>query len=132
MPLVEKRPRVVATDFYQLRPSWRVGLLELVDPYGWHALVPAKIEHVRGKLAQFESMTWAQILIQGKHWNHLVSIDKICAPARGRLQELGQDDIDEVVSLRLSNLERVWGIQESNVLKLLWWDPLHQICPSLQ
>jgi len=38
---------------------------------------------------------------------------------------------DALVSLRLSGKERVWGILQENALLLLWWDPGHEICPSI-
>ena len=38
--------------------------------------------------------------------------------------------LDDVVSLRLSGPERVFGYLDNGVLVLLWWDPLHQVCPS--
>jgi len=66
------------------------------------------------------------------HWNHFVSQGDLCGAARARLREIGQDDVDEIVSLGLSSAERVWGIQEDDVLKLLWWDPNHQIRPSMR
>jgi hypothetical protein len=110
-----------------LHPAWRLSLLELDKPFGWHELDAGQMRYVREKLSSFESMTWGEIL--GKQ-NHRVAVDSICNDAQRRLIEIKQDDIDELVSLRLSGAERIWGILD-NVVKVLWWDPNHEICPSL-
>ena len=106
--------------------------MELVDPFGWHKLNETEIHEMRKKLSNFESMTWNQILVVDRDRNHMVSLDRICKEACRRLEEIKQDDVGEVLSLRLTGVERVWGILEHNVVKLLWGDPLHQICPSLK
>lgn len=115
----------------RLTPAWRVSKLEMVDPFGWHRIEAAKLEEVRRKLAHFEAMTWQEILVSSGHRNHAVAIDRICDAAADRLEEIGQGDIEELVSLRLSGPERVWGIRTGNVLMILWWDPEHAVCPAL-
>lgn len=50
-------------------------------------------------------------------------ISDIAPFAQARLKELRLDDFEQVVSLRLSGQERVFGIQDRRVLSLLWWDP---------
>ncbi|RKZ46349.1 MAG: hypothetical protein DRR00_24365, partial [Candidatus Parabeggiatoa sp. nov. 3] len=47
-----------------------------------------------------------------------------------RLAEIHQDDIDELFSLRLSGKERLWGILDNHILKILWWDANHDVWPS--
>ena len=106
-------------------------MLEVCDPYGWHVLDAAKMEEIRQKLRNFESMTWAEILIRGEKRNHRVSVNDLCKIAKNRLRDLRQDDIEELISLHLTATERVWGILENNILKILWWDPDHAVCPSL-
>lgn len=113
-------------------PTWRIFHLEMCDPFGWHILERAKLEEILGKLRDFERLTWNEILVRNKERNHSVPVIKLCKGARDRLQELKLDDVDELVSLRLSGAERVWGIRYSAVLSLLWWDPNHNVCPSLK
>lgn len=74
-------------------------------------------------------MKWSEILNRN---SHAVPISKICPEAQGRLKELKQDDVDELISLRLTGKKRVWGIRDQNILKILWWDPEHTVCPSLK
>lgn len=105
--------------------------MELTDPCGWHTVSGGTLLYIREKLAHFETMTWSEILVSGKKRNHSIKVSAITPEARRRLEtkSLG---LDEVVSLRLSGAERVFGYLDNGVLVLLWWDPDHEICPSLR
>lgn len=103
--------------------------MEMCDPFGWHQVDGESLLEIREKLRCFESMTFGEIL--GRN-NHLVGVSSLCKRAQDRLEELRLDDIDELLSLHLTGLKRVWGILEHNVVILLWWDPNHEICPSLK
>jgi len=111
-------------------PSWRFTKLELVDPFGWHTINTALLHSIREKLQDFESMTWNQILVVGKKFHHSIKVCDVAKDARERLKYLRLDDIEELVSLRISGSKRIWGIRQGGVLLLLWWDPDHQICTS--
>lgn len=129
----EKKPRVsFHEDWREMRPVWRVCLLEMVSPYGWHRIDPDSANQVRERLAAFESMTWKEILVAGGYRNHLISVRRLSADAQARLVALQQDDVDNVVSLGVAQMCRIFGILEHNVLKLLWWDPEHLVCPSVR
>jgi hypothetical protein len=104
--------------------------MEFVDPYGWHKVDATLLQQIRQRLSNFESMTWNEILVKAKKYNHTVSVDTICSDAQKRLRDIRCADVDELVSLRLSAVERVWGILQEGVLIVLWWDPTHQVCPS--
>lgn len=104
--------------------------MELVDPFGWHILDAAKLDEIREKLSQFEAKSWNDILVAEKHRNHTVSANEICKDARDRLAALRLDDIDQLISLRLTGAGRVWGFRIGLVLHLLWWDPDHLVYPS--
>lgn len=131
-PAPIKQPAILAkVDPLPMSPAWRISMLEMVDPFGWHVLETEKLDEIRRKLSSFEAMTWHEILVVARHRNHAVPVDRLSKVARDRLEELGQGDIDEIVSLRLSGPERVWGIRTGNILKILWWDPDHGVCPSI-
>ncbi len=112
-----------------MRPAWRISLLEMIDPFGWHVISSDIAHQVRMRLSNFESLTWKQILYQGGYRNHFIGTNRICKQAKDRLAALHQDDIDSVMSLGITQTGRVFGIMEHNVLKILWWDPDHLICP---
>ena len=128
-----KTPRVeVGIEFYKRKPAWRISLLEMCDPYGWQEITRDKLAEIRTKLSSFESLTWNDILVvQGKR-NHAIPKDRLSPEAQKRLDELRLDDIDSVISLRLTGPNRVFGIKQADALLLLWWDPNHQVCPSAE
>ncbi len=114
----------------KMRPAWKVSKAEYEGPFGWHRLGREKVEAIHLKLASFESMTWFNILINSKKFNHTVPTEKLAKEAQARLVELELDDRDELVSLRVSGAERIWGLREKNAFVLLWWDPKHEVYPS--
>ncbi len=131
-PSPKKQPKAAynPTSYNHLRPSWRISKIEMIGPYGWGNIDATTLKYIHDKLSNFESMTWNDILVKNKRNNHSVEIDKLSSTAQTRLTEIQLDDIDELVSLRLSAKERIWGILEQGVLIILWWDPNHQVCPS--
>ncbi len=134
VPSITKKPRIESfPNDNSLPPSWRLSMLEMVDPFGWHKIESVeKLREILGKLCELEALSWNEILVIRKKQNHEVDSGDLSKEAQKRLVEIFQDDIDSLVSLRLSGAERVWGIREKAVLKLLWWDPNHQVCPSLK
>jgi hypothetical protein len=132
-PEPHKLPRAAVSidSHHHLRPSWRVSGMELADPYGWRSVTRETLLYIREKLAHFESMTWSEILVNGKKRNHSIKVSEITSEARRRLEAKALA-LDEVVSLRLSGAERVFGYLDNGVLVLLWWDPDHEVCPSLK
>lgn len=127
----QKRP-VAPVDLqsvYGLRPSWRLGRLEYKGPFGWLKLEPGEVERVLRTLAQFEALTWGEILIKRKYYNHHNQVSQLSPVAQKRLQEIFPG-LDELLSLHLSSEERVHGIlQERGIMLVLWWDPEHQVYP---
>lgn len=103
--------------------------MELADPYGWHVLDRDTLSMIRERLRNLEALTWHEILVRDNYWNHEYEISRLGEDALRRLRELGQDDTDFIVSLRLGNFERVWGFRDNEILNLLWWDPNHQVYP---
>ncbi len=61
---------------------------------------------------------------------HNIALDKLSKSALKRLKELHLDDIDELYSIHITGKERIFCIKMNNVMKVLWWDPLHKVCPS--
>ncbi len=74
-------------------------------------------------------MTWKEISAN-PGYNHSVSVSEMIREAQKRLEELNLDDQDELYRLRMNGKLRLWGIRDRNILRLLWWDREHEICPS--
>lgn len=87
---------------------------------------------MRQKLGYLESQTWNKITIKGKKQNHSIPVEDLCRAAQEGLLAVKQNDVAELVSLHLSGKERVWGIRDKYIFKILWWDPDHLVCPSLK
>ena len=107
-------------------PSWRFSTVDLNGPFAWPVgeLIEAQIIQ---KLRQFDSMKWHEI--EGPD-HHAIGVDQLSKEAQIRLTQIKQDDIDEIFSFHFSGKPRIIGIRDMSVVKLLWWDPEHLVCPS--
>ena len=75
----------------------------------------------------FETMKWSEIVVSG---SHTIDIGSLSKEAQDRLEDIGQDDLDELFSLRVTGRGRLIGIREMDYFRILWWDPDHKVCPS--
>ena len=132
IPSTSKQPKVAGDpqDYYQKKPAWRISKMEFSDPFGWHILDANGIVSILEKLANFETMTWREILLDAKKQNHNVSVDDLVGEAQDRLFEIFSEQLDELTCLHLTGKRRVWGKIDEGVMELIWWDPEHQICKS--
>jgi hypothetical protein len=110
-----------------MRACWRIQILQLVDPYGWHALTPADLSEMRTKLAQFEQKTWNEIFVDDKKHNHSVPVDQFDCPRAKQWMRKNLPREDELWTLYLGSTERVWGIRRDGAFHIIFWDPTHQI-----
>lgn len=126
-----KQPR--AAEFEgpsdHLTPAWRFRRTDSDGPWRWRNLPNDEVHSALEKLGHREGLTWKAIQDSG---SHEVAIRRLCKEAQRRLTEIKLDDLDQLFSLRLSGRSRVWGIRDHHVLHILWWDPEHQVCPSLK
>ncbi len=90
-------------------------------------------------LIHFEKKTWFEIEQEtfygrgkNKTKHHSIKISEIISEARGRLEDLKIEDIDELFSIRLSGKIRIWGIRKQSHFQVLWFDLKHEICPRLK
>ncbi len=86
-------------------------------------------------LIQRESQTWQEIIEQSGGRNtgtnsHEIPISDICKSAQEELEVRKLDDIDVLFSLRIDSQKRLWGVRYGRILKIMWYDPKHEICPS--
>lgn len=88
---------------------------------------PDKMHGLLQRLQSVESMAFPELRSAGCHE---VAVESLSKQARDRLLELQHDDVDELYSLRITGRERVIGIRHGSVVKLLWWDPFHEVYPS--
>lgn len=126
-----KTPRggAIADRVGGMRFSWRVDLVDFDGNWGWEkATARVVLSEVVPKLHNFETMNWADV--EGPSGSHFVSVDSLCDGAQERLKEINQVDLDKLFSLRITGERRLWGVRDGHVLRVLWWDPKHEVCPS--
>jgi len=123
-----KLPRALPADPRARTPLWAFRVADLGGPWCWTRMDGAGQREVVERLARFETMTWREI--DGPTGSHAVEVERLAKPARDRLMAIQQDDVEQPFSLRITGERRVWGILDEHVLKILWWDPHHQVCPA--
>lgn len=130
IPSPYKKPRIDLTirNPMDQNPVWHIGTLDVDGPWGWTEIDKRLfIDDILSRIRNYESMFWKDIL--GKN-SHEVPVSQISSIAQKRLAQINLDDIETIVSLRLASKQRIWGIRVENILKILWWDPNHQVYPS--
>ena len=110
--------------------AWRFSSADRDGPWSIEKLLKdVRLKDVLLRLLELESKSWNEILQTG---SHLVQKGKLAAAARRRLSDIEQDDLDELMSLRVMGRVRVWCIRHANIMRLLWWDPEHEVCPAMK
>ncbi|MCY4379726.1 MAG: hypothetical protein OXC39_07885 [Candidatus Dadabacteria bacterium] len=125
-----KSPQIqsgIPESFQGYKVRWSFSLLDMDGPFGWSRCSVSDLKKLKSRLSSFETMTWAEI--EGDR-HHSISIADLSAQAKKRLDHEELNDVDEVFSLAIGGRERVIGIRDRDVFKLLWWDPAHEVCPS--
>ena len=85
----------------------------------------------------FASMKWSEIKQDDKN-NHFVDTNGMSKYYKERLSILVRDRIIEseyperLFSLRLSEIKRIYGIQEDKKFHVIWFDPHHEVYPSVK
>lgn len=106
--------------------SWRFSICDREGPFRWE-LTPKDAHRVMARLAEFKTKTWAEIEDTG---SHRIECHRLCKSAQDRLVEIGQDDLDDLMSFRMTGACRVWCIVDNAIMRVLWWDPEHQVYPT--
>lgn len=103
-------------------------MLDDTGPFGWHRCDSHEMYlEILKKKKNFESMTFTDLRQGG---SHSVEVWKLCKDAQDRLADLNLDDLEELYSFRLTGTNRLWCIRHASIMRVLWWDPEHQVCPS--
>lgn len=102
-----------------------LSILDTEGPFGWSKCSISILNDVlKPRLSNFETMTWAEI---ESHRHHFIPIEDLSTQAKRCLSDKELSDVDEVFSLAIDSKERVTGICDRDVFKLLCWDPKHEV-----
>lgn len=107
--------------------AWRFSGSDRGGPFRWMIPDDAKFRDVIEKLYEFEGKNWNEITRGG---SHTIAVSDLCDAAKKRLEEIKRDDLDELLSLRLTGPNRVWCIKDGHIMRVLWWDAEHQVYPT--
>jgi hypothetical protein len=131
-PEAKKEPRIAALppSFRGGVIAWRFNAVDKNGPFSWLALDdPAEHKAVIEAMADIETMREADLDARGCHF---IALGKLAKAAQDRLMELRLDDLDELYSIRLNGRGRVFCVHRPQYMRVLWFDPDHQVCPSVK
>lgn len=108
--------------------SWRFSGADKAGPFAWTLLEdPSEYKQVMERLHCFEGMSQKQLQMSG---SHPIAVGSLSKDAQRRLEQIQQDDVDELMSFRITGPKRIFCIRERNVMRVLWYDAEHGACIS--
>lgn len=128
-PVEEKQARYQDPCIEGHPLAWRFSGCDKEGPFGWTIAEDAKYREVIEKLHEFEGKTWPEIIATG---SHSIEVHLICKDAQDRLVAIERDDLDELMSFRLTGPNRVWCEKAGHIMRILWWDENHAVYPTLK
>ncbi|MDP8210970.1 MAG: hypothetical protein P9M05_09150 [Candidatus Stygibacter australis] len=115
---------------------WKLNLI-VCDPkrkWNWcECGENSKYLFILKKLGELEQLSFHELNQSAPH--HFVKIDKIVKKVpkvSKELEILQLDDELSLFSLKISPRERIWCKAFGNQLSIVWYDPNHEICPSIR
>ncbi|MDX0512717.1 hypothetical protein GOL41_26310 [Sinorhizobium medicae] len=134
-PKVAQAPIVRKTAKFETDPtikggpiSWRFSHADKAGPFAWTCFEEAAIMgDVLTHLTNVEGLSEKDLINGG---SHAIEVYKLSKPARDRLEELQHDDLDSLFSLRMTGKRRIFCIHHGTIMRVLWYDPEHQVCPA--
>ena len=100
-PTKTKKPSSLPVESPQNKNLvWIVSNIDDNSSWGWHTIsCPDFLRKIWKKMRNFETMTWVDIL--GAN-HHVIPISNIISTAQKRLEELGYDDKETLVSFHIT------------------------------
>ena len=100
-------------------------MLDEQGPFGWHQCTDhSKYFELLKRKKNLEGLTREEF---SKTGSHPIATARLEKAARERLVELKYDDFEQIFSVRLTGKNRFWCIADENVMRVLWWDPNHEV-----
>ncbi|MBW3198131.1 hypothetical protein [Marinobacter nauticus] len=137
-----KSPKVNHSGDYSFSMSWCKTEADIKGQWSW------------GESRQWTEEEWENVILPGfsnhenETWQHICSlkvpakggkhiprnktlpVDAICSEAQKRWIELGLEQFDTTFRFRFDGTTRAWGIKKQGHFFLIWFERLHNICPS--
>lgn len=113
---------------------FRFDLLDIGGPWCLTNITKADHQLLLGKLAELERLTMNEAFSQyrrlGKDYTNLAECPN--PETLRRLQVIEMDDIDILSRFEITGLRRLYGIRQGNEFSIMWWDPKHEVWPSVK
>jgi len=122
----EKKARIRPEGSAHEKISWHFRIMEQGGRWGLESIEKEEWRHIVSKMSDYESQTWGEL--EGDR-NHSIPVKDLCPEAQKSIQKRQLDDVDSVFSIHFNGVERLFGIRDRHVFKILWWDRKHEICP---
>jgi hypothetical protein len=112
-------------------PTWG---FEWLDYHGEYCLKKADEQEARAItrfLAEYGRKKWSDIDRDSSH--HHISKGSLSKDVEKYLQKINKTDFaDDLFSFRVTSENRLIGLRLDCKFEALFWDPRHQICPSVK
>lgn len=119
------------------RVQWRFDKLEKAGKFAFDlARVDFDHREVLEKIIAYSNMTWSEVKAQthdkNKSKHHFLDLSKLSAEGRSGFYSKGFEGKyeDSVFSFAFQNKLRIIGIRENERFYAVWFDPMHEFCPS--
>jgi hypothetical protein len=125
-----KKTPVIAEEaplYDDTKAAWRVSKIQIIDPYGFHELDAAGISKVKERLAALEGNTWSDIFIRDARHNHQIQINQLKCPIAKKWMADHFRDQPCLWTIRVTGIQRIWGILSEGAYQIVFWDPSHLI-----
>jgi hypothetical protein len=114
------------------RLCWRFGYVDHDGPWGFDEVEPSVLREILVRLANFESMTLNEVFHRGGYPGKDYDVADIPnSDALDRLEVMGLADQTKIWVLRLGGEPRLYGLLRGNIFEVVFWDPEHEIWPSV-
>ncbi len=113
----------------------RLTTIDVGGPWCLTNIDPAHFRDLLPRLKSFEQMQKKEVFTPGSTVGLVYDVEKIPNPrALQRLAELQFDDQTEIARLEITGRRRLYGFisDGSPDFWALWWDPEHEIWPSVK
>jgi hypothetical protein len=112
---------------------WRFTHVDHGGPWDFGEVDGAGLCQILRSLGNFESMTVREAFSGSGYPAKDYNVESIpTAVARDRLEVMGLADMTKISVFRLGGEARLYGFRGENVFHVVWWDPKHEIWPSLK
>jgi len=125
---------ITPNSYFSKSPRWLFRRHDFNHEKWGMAPCAVELSNIFRYLSDLETQKWSEILSstsgrRGNTRNHNIEITRLCREAQKRAQEIGLDEFDELCSLALGSLQRVWGYISEGDFYIIWFDTRHEIYP---